>query len=700
MTSRMHHFTSPSLTRRTLLGGAGLAAAGGLAAAQLPAGSPFPGLCVAQAAPDGIVETNLGVGMTGLNFNNGQLVGREFWLCSALMEPVRLAAYDLDEGRITKSVELPGVLGIWGIDHIGSEIYVGTFTTGKIFRIDAETATILDEVDVGQEVVWNVKASPDGKIFGGTYPEAQLWEYDPETGEATNHGRMSDETYVRDLVATETTVYCGIGAAPGLVAYDRATGETTDIMPPEFADLSFVAVLELSGNWLLAGTTPLARVAMINTQDHSDYTIVEIPNDEPFVVGLYGDGDDVYVATTQSNTIWHGTIGSEEVTPVVTTEAAARRLGRVDEDTLWITQKHTGALIDLTSGEVTEFDILGSEYLDASAQQPMSLHWADGRVFLSGTGYMAVHAEDGSADPVYVKTSGEVKELQAADGRLYTAHYTLAIFGSMPTDGDEITLHGQVPRSENQTRPLDIDLDLTEGRVLMGTEPEYGGWEGALAWMDMTSHEIETFHGVLEDQSVSAVCPAPGGIFIGGTVVNGYGTTPTRETAQLGFFSYRTGELERLVEDLPATREVIDLRYAEGILLALGIEGTMVGIDADSLEVLWSVEVSSRGGRTGRIGDTIYGSDFDQLWALTLSGRDEPSVEVLVEGLESEIWGKPAVTTDGESALFTMRGYDLVRFDLPTDGDPSPTPEPSPDPSEEPSEDPGDDRPGLPDTGA
>jgi hypothetical protein len=59
----------------------------------------------------------------------------------------------------------------------------------------------------------------------------------------------------------------------------------------------------------------------------------------------------------------------------------------------------------------------------------------------------------------------------------------------------------------------------------MATEPDYGRWEGALNIFD--GRRFRTWRGVLPDQTVQSLCPDPHGVFLGGSIVNGYGTTPT-----------------------------------------------------------------------------------------------------------------------------------------------------------------------------
>lgn len=645
-----------NVARRTLLGGLG-------AAACLTALAPRS---LAQAATEGTSaavppsETNLGPAVSGVGFANGAMIGRTLWLGASRMSPARVVGYDFDQAKVVASITLPGVAGVWGLEALGTDLYVGTYTPGRLLRIDTLTQQIVDTVDVGEEVVWNVKASPDGQVFLGTYPNAELWQYDPVSRTSSNLGSMSEETYIRDLDANETTVYCGIGASPQLIAYDRASATKTNIMPAEFKDLSFVSVVELSGRWLLAGTTPKARVAVIDTLDHSNYTILTIPNDEPYVTALYGEGDEFWVGTTKSNAVWHARAGDSAVEVLGVGTSGALRMGRLDDSHLWAAQQGGAATVDLITGQVQSLDLI-SDMLQPAPQKPMTMHWADGKVFVPGSGVMAMHTP--GAQPRTIATMGEVKDLDAVNGSLYGGVYTLALFGEMPTDGDNFTTVARVPKELEQTRPHDVAVDLDHNRVLMGSAPDYGAWNGAFSWMDLTTREVTAFRGLLESQAISALCPVPGGAMLGGNVFNSFGTSPVRATAELSHFSYKTNSITASVAGLPPTKGFDWIGRKGNQVLALTQEGVLICLERKSLRILWQTKVGKRGGRCAFIGPNLYGSDADAVWSVKLQGKRTPRVRTLLTGLKASWWGIPAVTTDGTS-LYTLRGLDLIRIEL------------------------------------
>ncbi|MFG3697637.1 hypothetical protein ACGF5C_06900 [Micromonospora sp. NPDC047620] len=649
---------SGNLSRRALLAGLGAVTAAAV--------SPR----AAIAAPDGelgetfdVAITDLGAASRVLNFGNGVRVGDEIWFATRQILPTRVAAYDLTQRRITKTALIPGVPGLWGIDAVGTDLFVSSYSPGLLFKVDTVTLEVTRVLDLNQEVGWTVKASPDGRVFVGTYPSAKLWEYDPATDRATDHGRMDpDDTYVRDLVATDTTVYCGIGSHAGLVAYDRATGTRTDILPAELRDRTFGAVCHLAGDHLVVGISPTAEILVVDTRDHSRHQILKTPNDS-FVVGITSRGDEIFYTTRPSGSLYRFRLGDTAPTlvGVPIAEASNVRIGFLDDGRLWAVQGAGGILYDLDSRTTEALD-MSSPDLAPTPERPMSLCHAGDRIVVGGTlGVQVVSTEATAAfDTFRVPFGGEAKDMETYGGVVHMGVYTLARYLTLPVDGRAATEVARVDAGQEQTRPTSLTVDRRRGLVLMSTEPDYGRWEGALNIYD--GQRIRSWRGILPDQTVQSLCPDPHGVFLGGSIRNGYGTTPTTSRARLGYFDYRTERLAWLVE--PTSGGVIvDLKLIGRVLAGVTSEGELFALDSRTREVLWRVDVGAAGGKLAVIDDRVFGVDGTRLWTVRV-GRRRPAPTVLADGLNQSWFGAPEVVTDGVRALFTIRGTNLIRVDL------------------------------------
>ncbi|MEU5947855.1 PQQ-binding-like beta-propeller repeat protein [Micromonospora sp. NPDC047465] len=647
-----------NLSRRALLAGLGAVTAAAV--------SPRAAL----AAPDGdlgetfdVAITDLGAASRVLNFGNGVRVGDEIWFATRQILPTRVAAYDLTQRRITKTALIPGVPGLWGIDAVGTDLFVSSYSPGLLFKVDTVTLEVTRVLDLKEEVGWTVKASPDGRVFVGTYPSAKLWEYDPATDRATDHGRMDpDDTYVRDLVATDTTVYCGIGSHAGLVAYDRATGTRTDILPAALRDRTFGAVCHLAGDHLVVGISPTAEILVVDTRDHSRHQILKTPNDS-FVVGITSRGDEIFYTTRPSGSLYRFRLGDTAPTlvGVPIAEASNVRIGFLDDGRLWAVQTAGGIFYDLDTRTTEALD-MSSPDLAPTPERPMSLCHAGDRIVVGGTlGVQVVSTEATAAfDTFRVPFGGEAKDMETYGGLVHMGVYTLARYLTLPVDGRAATEVARVDAGQEQTRPTSLTVDRRRGLVLMSTEPDYGRWEGALNIYD--GQRIRSWRGILPDQTVQSLCPDPHGVFLGGSIRNGYGTTPTTSRARLGYFDYRTERLAWLVE--PTSGGVIvDLKLIGRVLVGVTSEGELFALDPRTREVLWRIDVGAAGGKLAVIDDRVFGVDGTRLWTVPV-GRRQPTLTVLADGLNQSWFGAPEVVTDGVRALFTTRGTNLIRVDL------------------------------------
>lgn len=654
--SHTHHYG-----RRDVLRGA--AVLGGTGA--LAAMSPFTAAASPGTRSDAPVVTDLGTAAAAMSFGNGIRIGDEIWFATRQVAPTKVAAYDLTTGAVTKTAVIPGGAGVWGADAVGTDLYVSTYTPGLLFKIDTVTLDVEQVLDLGEGVGWTVKAAPDGAVFVGTYPSAKLWQYNPVTGASVDHGRMHDtEAYLRDLVATESTVYCGIGANAHLVAFDRSSGERTDLLPAEVADRTFVATFAQLGTVLVAGLSPTGDLLVIDTADPSRYEVVPVP-DNTFVTAITGQGEDVWLGARPTGTFYHYRLWSGALTPVgiPVPEASSLRMGMLDDGRVWSVQNANVVLMDPQDATFEVLD-LSSPDLQPLPEKPQSLATDGTTVLVGGTAGLQVHPDITSATPSRrVTLGGEAKDMVVVDDIAYMGVYTLARIAAMQLRGDAPAELARVGAEYEQTRPHAIAYDQRRGLLVMGTEPDYGRWEGALSLYDLESDEIQTYRGIIPDQSIHAVCIAPGGVYLGGDIVNGFGTTPTAEAAELAYFDYATRSVVWSFVPVPTGTRIYDLVLVGQRLVGTTAEGDMFAVDVQSRQVAWTVDVGSRGGRVARIGNRVYATDGDRLVVVRVGPR-RPRVETVLDGLAQQWFGTPQVIATPDGALVTIRGTDLIRVDL------------------------------------
>lgn len=613
-------------------------------------------------------------------------VGDRLYTTTNGVSPVVVGAYDPSTERVEQTYELPTGKGAWGMAHLGTDLYVGVYGPGDLYRIDTETGEV-DRVARFGQWIWDLTVSPDGTLFAGTYPDAEVYEYDPATGQSRNLGVAAPgESYVRSIVADEDTVYAGIGAHAGLVAIDRETGARRDVIPERYRDRTFVGSLDLRGDQLVAGLSPTATVLVFDTDRLDAPRELRPPGDDNYVPALAidrsggaSDGDVVF-GTRPSGTLYRYVSGTEELA----------RLGRpYPGATTYALFPGAETIRAQLAGEVMEYDIGSGEFdvtelagagLPPRPELPMAIAATADKVFVSGKSGIELHdvsAEntigDSSGDSTggqssrRVRLVGEAKTMTPVSSdssdRVYLGVYTLARLFSVRPDGSGLSELAERIGAE-QTRPTDSAYDPATDRLLVSTEPDYGRMNGALALLDPDSDELDVYRGVLPGQTVYSVAVDGRIGLLGGSIRNGLGTDPVDSEAKLAMFDLRDRTVSWWVRPVPDARAVSDLVVHEGRVFGTTDTGRLFEFDPRTRSVDAVVEVGEGMGALVEAGGELYGADGDHVYHVDVSDPGAPVATTVVDGLAAEWYGgRPllAASPNGES-LYTLRKRDLIQI--------------------------------------
>ncbi|WJH32819.1 carbohydrate binding domain-containing protein [Paenibacillus sp. CC-CFT747] len=164
--------------------------------------------------------------------------GKEEQYITTTGSPAGFTVVDLLTGKQKFSQRVEGATDtIWGMDR-GSDGNIYFASTGKLYRYVVATQKIenLGTNPTGTTTMYDVKASPDGKIYGGTFhttDNGRVYEYDIATGQFRNLGIAKEgEAYAIGLGVTDKYLYVGTGSHSGLVRYDRKTLAKEDLTIP------------------------------------------------------------------------------------------------------------------------------------------------------------------------------------------------------------------------------------------------------------------------------------------------------------------------------------------------------------------------------------------------------------------------------------------------------------------------------------
>ncbi|MEU0567398.1 hypothetical protein ABZ297_18715 [Nonomuraea sp. NPDC005983] len=620
---------------------------------------PVPAASAAstRCAPGGTI-TDLGPASVTNALGNAEFVGDALYAVTRGLSPNVVGAYDLAADRVTAHHDIPTGIGAWAMARVGTDLYVGTHVPSDLYKLDTITGTVTKAASFDDHFIWNLAASPDGKIYLGMSETGRVAEYDPATGGTRDLGVASPgEQYVRSLAADEHTVYAGVGAHAHLVAIDRATGAKKEILPAELAGRDFVASMAISPTRLAMGISSQGELLVMNKADPADHAIVAVPG-EKYVTAVEFLGQDVYFTGRPSGTLYRYRAGKVETLGVPYPEGGTPRL-LAHDGKMWGVQDGAAFVYDPATGAI-DYRNLVSRGFRAGAEQPMTVYADDSRVYLGGKGGMQVHDLAGGSRRIGLP--GEPKSMAEVDGHLYTGVYTQALLYGHRPGSDTAELLARI--GNRQDRPRDMAYDPGTRSLVIPTQPEPGQEGGALSTYRPGTGALNVRRPVVPDQSVYSVTAHDGVAYLGTYIQEGFGLPPKTRTARLAAYDLRAGRLLWQFEPVPGAEFIADVARLRGRLYGVTDSGVLFEADPETRRVTRSVQVGTYGGDLAVLDGQLYGisgeavSRGDRVYRVDL--RDL-SISTVADGLAGD-WFDGAKLAAGGCALYTLRGRDLVKL--------------------------------------
>lgn len=594
--------SSPSLRRRTLLGGS-LAAAGALGAG-LHAGPFAP-----AAHADDPGEEHLGTPITGVTAAatgfTADSSGRVMEVLIAGGGSSVFSAIDALTGELLMSQVVDGVTQGRAFKTVeDGSVYIGTQSNGRMFRFTPNSLE-LEELSTGpvfdQGHMWCMAITDDQQVYVGTYPDGKVLQYDPSTDKWSDHGQLvPGAQYVRSLATDGSMLYAGTGTLARIMRLDPASGETSEItLPDDLQDEEFVYDLDVAGELLFAR---LKESHALIVYDLASEEWVDRIEDG---LGLHVSGESVLrTESGRRRVAYYNTSSSPVMAYDLDTgdkiETTLHLGGSSNRDWSW---QELGArgfpgeslLTGISDGTVKAFNPITHETLSVTADAEGSPYeirslaaGPNGEIFVGG--YLSPR-ELGVADP----DTGEVTQFPwSGQVEGMTAQGDDVLFGIYPGGGirkydttqefDLDTNPGpSVAIGEQQDRPVTLTPagDLTA----IGSVPGYGQLGGALTLLDRATEEMDVYRHVVPDQSVVALLHQDGVLYGGSAIWGGLGIEPTASDAELFAFDLDTREVLFSVVPVPGETSIGGLTFDDsGTLWGFGTN-TLFSFDIAAQEV-------------------------------------------------------------------------------------------------------------------
>ncbi|GAB2594029.1 YncE family protein [Kribbella endophytica] len=615
----------------------------------------------AAAAPPTLAAENLGPASAVTSTSVAEQVGDRIWTASSGVSPVQVGAFDPATQKIEQKIALPTGAGAWAMTHVGTDLYIGLYTPGDVYKIDTTTGALTKVARFGS-FIWSIAATPDGRIVAGTYPDGGVHEYDPATGATRSYGAaFPGEQYVRSIAADETTIYAGVGTKAHLIAIDRISGERRDVLPARYADRTFVATLALAGGKLAAGLSPTGTMLVFDTANLAEPVEVQPPGGDQYVTAITVDEPtgDVYLGTRPSGTLYRSRGGELQRLGSPYDGAYFNRIF-VDGGTIRAELTSEVVTFDESAGTFSGTD-LGAAGLPPAPEQAMGIAATRDTVLVSGKAGIQVHdLKAGTNHRVFLP--GEAKTLTPVGRDVYLGVYTLARLWAMKPDGTGLHEYGRI--ENEQTRPTDEAYDERTRTLLISTEPDYGKYDGTLTEQQFGTGRREVHRGVVPHQSVRSVGADDGIAYLGGATRNSLGTTPVLPEATVVAFDLRRNRTLWEIAAAPGAQAFSDVVPYRGRLYATTDDGRLAVLDQRTGKVLSTQTIGTSQSRLAIARGRLFGTDSKRVFEVS-PGR-VPAVTTVVDGLDAQIYSYPLITASHSGdALYTIKGRDLVRITDP-----------------------------------
>ncbi|MET3726810.1 uncharacterized protein YjdB [Fictibacillus halophilus] len=582
---------------------------------------------------------DLGTQISNLTVMEGSFVttqnGEHLIYTVVVGEPAKLQVLNAETKESLEVYDLPGAAGAWAVTVADNgKVYVGSYSQGHLYEYDPVKKTVVDlgQPVPGETVIWDLKPGKDGKIYGGTYPRAKAFQYDPATG-FTDYGTMAaGEEYVRSVEynADTNTLYAGVGSHAHLIKYNLTTGEKVDILPAEYASSKSVYDMDIEGGKLFArvenGTYPMLVIDLETEEVESSFSA-----HSRGVSPLAPDGETIYY-TYGGKLLTYNIQSKETADTGINLGENIVGFGIMAYDDPEFPGYTLSALAGNYNGTYIKYN-LETKKLQVTTlpllRQPTEIKsiftGPEGSIYSSGflSGGIAIF------DPLS-NTKAQFSGVGQSEG--ITSIGNKIYYGVYP--GAKIYEHDTTKPWKKNVNPLLLfDLKATEqdrpyamlgveqeGKLFIGTIPDYGKLGGALTVYDTTTKSVETFRNIVQNQSVISLAYRDGVVYGGTTIRGGLGQEPSEKEAKL--FLYDVASKQKTLEFVPVSgaQSITALKEGPDGNIWGFADGNLFILDTETNEVIYSEEKFEING--ARWGDAqMVWSEKDQKMYATIDGH-------------------------------------------------------------------------------
>ncbi|WP_255437431.1 carbohydrate binding domain-containing protein [Thalassobacillus sp. CUG 92003] len=565
-----------------------------------------PDLSKAQSPPDSLPEYSspkeitqpLNSSPTIYDGAAGVEDGNDVLYTTSKSVPAQFSVIDLETKEVLRTLPMEGANDSWHHEVApDGTVYV---TGGRyLWGYSPDSKEINQLARIPDNSLWALTVDENSNAYIGTYSTGSVFKYDKETEDLHDYGRMigeSDQEYVRSIGYNDGFIYAGT-AHDKIMRVNLETGEKNDIAG-ELNETGTVYDLDIVDDRYLFARYKDSKAMYVYDLQKNDWLDVQLTN----VAGLHTtdslNGNVYFVA---DNTVKYLNMETLEITETSMEYSSGFR--GVDWVEIEGDEQLPGkSLVTVTfSGSIVFFNMETEEVVTYSSIVPPTPNVTN-EIFSYSEDKMYISGMTGGTGALYNPQTGDMESFNIGQGDTVHAFDNNVYFGVYPA--------GKVQMIDPEANPAGPATDLFtigneqqrlhtmtdgDGKLFVGSIPTYGNLGGALTVYDGETHEV--FRNVVEDQSVNGLAFKDGKVYGSTTINGGLGSTPTAEEAKLFVWDpdteQKTKEVSLNIEGLNNPEHIGDLTNGKNDeYIWGGSTGYIFALDPETLEVVKSVEVN------------------------------------------------------------------------------------------------------------
>lgn len=544
-----------------------------------------------------------------------EIDGVDYLFSSSTGSPAVFNIYNLDAQQYIKSYELTDSSSPWihvkdskGKIYIAADAYVYSYdpysdqfeSLGKC--LSTESATFVMTID------------ENDNLYIGTYPSAKIVKYDSVQKEFIDLGTVEKgANYVRSIAYHNGYLYCGTfgNGAPKFIRMNPNNPEEKKEFPVPANDsyydvneMIWIYTMNTLGDYIVIyasaeGITPML-VFDTNTERFIDIDFEEYYRGLYTTPELNGKAYCITLDKMYEIDITNGFQITDFDFPIpYKTSFRGGGWITVEDDPDFPGKSY--CTVDTGDGSPTIYNMQTKKYkkltdhgqkggkinLQAIEKGPGDEIYLGGYMGHQGAAY---NVKTGSTVTFPI---GQTEGMVEYNGKMYFGIYPKAWLyeydPSLPVDS-KTNPKALAQIEESQDRPF--ALTAADGKIFIGTVPDYGQLGGALSIYDLASGKMTTVRNLVQNQSIISLAVKDGMLYGSTSAYGGLASTPSEKQAKLFVYDYKNNEkVKEVTVDIPGVSNPLcigGISFDESGLLWCVSGKTLFAVDLDTQKVVKS----------------------------------------------------------------------------------------------------------------